>query len=478
MLWEAIIACFGITKAQERYNLLREICALKLDGSDYMGHQAKWLSLMADFDRLDVSIDDVKHNLSIQSLGQWQSRFVKTKLNEFFATGGGGAPIKNLDLGDLMRQLQNRAHIQTQTPKRNKDQQRSLEPKKGSSSSSSTSADKKSDLGSAVASRCSYCSKPGHQDPSCWLKYINRAPKDWVSANVALIRKIRQKNGNSIDIPGLERTSQAQAKRAAVSTQPLDDPIDCQSKMVWYFDTCASFHMTPHRKLFTTYTSLDSGDEIGTANGHCHVSIGVSNIDIQLNSASVTLPDVRHIPGLDLNLLSETQLHDDGFLIRKATTAPFHYELESANGCKFFAVRDPNNVYRITALGPAMAPSDVQSNPLRLLVGEAFTKKAFAKKALMSWPISTADLTIDLTSSSNEEALAKASTDIKSDFPKTLWEWHVALGHLNYDDVLYLARQPSSGIKIQGSKARPICHVCLEAKITQQYSYRKVSRAT
>ncbi|KAF7174611.1 hypothetical protein CNMCM6106_009513 [Aspergillus hiratsukae] len=87
MLWDSITARFGTTKAQERYNLLRDMCALKLDGSDYMGHQAKWLKLMADLDRLDVTIDDVKHDLFIQSLGSWQSGFVKSKLDEFFATG-------------------------------------------------------------------------------------------------------------------------------------------------------------------------------------------------------------------------------------------------------------------------------------------------------------------------------------------------------------------------------------------------------
>lgn len=65
MLWDSITARFGTTKAQERYNLLRDMCALKLDGLDYMGHQAKWLKLMADLDRLDVTIDDVKHDLFI-----------------------------------------------------------------------------------------------------------------------------------------------------------------------------------------------------------------------------------------------------------------------------------------------------------------------------------------------------------------------------------------------------------------------------
>jgi len=67
-LWESVVTGFGITKAQERYNLLRDMCALKLEGSDYMSHQAQWLAYIAALDDLDVTVDDIKHDLFILSL--------------------------------------------------------------------------------------------------------------------------------------------------------------------------------------------------------------------------------------------------------------------------------------------------------------------------------------------------------------------------------------------------------------------------
>jgi hypothetical protein len=240
----------------------------------------------------------------------------------------------------------------------------------------------------------------------------------------------------------------------------------------WYFDRCASFHMTLHRKLFTTYLSLDNGEKIGSVYGHSHASIGVGNVDMRLGDASVILHNVRHILGLDSNLLSEAKLQDDGFLIKKTSTAPFHCELESPNGCKFFAVRDPSNVYRITTIEPTTAAGTSQSDTSRLSV-----KKAFANKASTSKPIRASALT-RVSTTDTHETRAKTSTDTLPDFPKCLWEWHVALGHLNYDDVLCLARRRSSGVKLEGSKARPTCHVCLEAKIIRCYSRNKASRAT
>jgi hypothetical protein len=126
----------------------------------------------------------------------------------------------------------------------------------------------------------------------------------------------------------------------------------------------------------------------------------------------------------------------------------------------------------LPTIEPTTSAGTSQSDTSRLSV-----KKAFANKASTSKPIRASALTTVSTTDTHEPR-AKASTDVLSDFPKSLWEWHVALGHLNYDHVLYLARRPSSGVKLEGSKARPTCHVCLEAKITRRYSRSKTSRAT
>jgi hypothetical protein len=144
------------------------------------------------------------------------------------------------------------------------------------------------------------------------------------------------------------------------------------------------------------------------------------------------------------------------------------------------------------------APSDNSSSlDSRLLAGEAFAFNAIvANNAIPAPNLTTPEFNstspeVIPTSSpsaggspapaqegSDSEIRAKVSTDILSAYPKTLWEWHATLGHLNYDDILYLSRRPNSGVKIEGSKARPTCQVCLEAKITRRYSRRKAPKAT
>jgi hypothetical protein len=38
-----------------------------------------------------------------------------------------------------------------------------------------------------------------------------------------------------------------------------------------------------------------------------------------------------------------------------------------------------------------------------------------------------------------EDGSFKLISNIKSSRPYSLWEWHIALGHFNYCDVLYMA---------------------------------------
>ena len=54
----------------------------------------------------------------------------------------------------------------------------------------------------------------------------------------------------------------------------------------------------------------------------------------------------------------------------------------------------------------------------------------------------------------------------------------MALGHLNYDDVLHLAKLPDSNVKITGNKKRLVCQICIIAKATRRYSRGPASRFT
>ena len=73
---------------------------------------------------------------------------------------------------------------------------------------------------------------------------------------------------------------------------------------------------------------------------------------MKLNGLTVTLKDVRYIPGADSNLVSEALLHDQGFIIHKNSTPPFHYVLEDPSNQRSFAVRNSSDVYTFTADEP------------------------------------------------------------------------------------------------------------------------------
>jgi hypothetical protein len=74
-----------------------------------------------------------------------------------------------------------------------------------------------------------------------------------------------------------------------------------------------------------------------------------------------------------------------------------------------------------------------------------------------------------------EDGLFKLISNIKSSQPHSLWEWHVALRHLNYCDVLYMASKPDSGVIITGNHKQPTCHICIKAKSKHCYSYQATS---
>lgn len=159
----------------------------------------------------------------------------------------------------------------------------------------------------------------------------------WLKDNADPVRRIRGRDGDPIpDIPGLIVEPQAQAK-AAISSSNNNG----RQSTDWYFDTCASRHVVSDRELFTSYTPLKSSEGIGSIWGDKKRAIGVGTVHMKLNGLTVTLKDVRHIPGADSNLVSEALLHDQGFIIHKNSKPPFHYVLEDPSNQQFFASHSP-----------------------------------------------------------------------------------------------------------------------------------------
>ena len=107
--------CFGISAAKERYLLVQELTTLKLRDNDWTRYLNRYREIQSRLEELNATKEDIEHDLFLIGLGSWNSTFVRTKLDEFFATGQRNQPIKNLNLRDLQGELSNRTQINSDT---------------------------------------------------------------------------------------------------------------------------------------------------------------------------------------------------------------------------------------------------------------------------------------------------------------------------------------------------------------------------
>ncbi|KAG8377191.1 hypothetical protein BUALT_Bualt08G0002500 [Buddleja alternifolia] len=144
--------------------------------------------------------------------------------------------------------------------------------------------------------KCHYCGGPNHYERDCRKK------------------KRDQKNGNNENKKDDKDTT-------AVATDG-DVVIICDDACVssscqetdWIIDSGASYHITPHRDMFTSYTSGNFG-RVRMANHGVTEVIGMGNINLETDTACrLILRDVRHIPDIRLNIISNGKLDDDGYV--------------------------------------------------------------------------------------------------------------------------------------------------------------------
>ncbi|KAK2993191.1 LOW QUALITY PROTEIN: hypothetical protein RJ640_009668, partial [Escallonia rubra] len=94
----------------------------------------------------------------------------------------------------------------------------------------------------------------------------------------------------------------------------LSVTVDDNSK-VWYVDSGASIHSTPHRDYFSDYVHGDYG-HVTVGNGYRCSIVGKEKVKIKLsNEGTLILNDVRHIPELQKNLISVSGLDREGYFV-------------------------------------------------------------------------------------------------------------------------------------------------------------------
>jgi hypothetical protein len=78
-------------------------------------------------------------------------------------------------------------------------------------------------------------------------------------------------------------------------------------------DTAASFHITPHRDFFSSYTSDNFGWVRVGNEAKCEI-VGMQDIQLETSvRCKLLLKNVKHVPKMCFNLISISKLDDKGY---------------------------------------------------------------------------------------------------------------------------------------------------------------------
>lgn len=176
----------------------------------------------------------------------------------------------------------------------------------------------------------------------------------------------------------------------------------------WYIDSGASSHMTPHLHTLNATKNVQSNGII-TANGSNLQVKSIGNAQVKLNSASIKIFDVLHVPSLTANLLSVHKI------VEKGNTVTFN-----ANGCTIYNKK--NEIVLHTKPVNGMYKIDASSENCMLTKNEA-----------------------------------------------TAMLWHKRLGHLNLQSIKKMRDGAVNGIKFTDSGAEiEYCETCAVGKHSRQ----------
>ncbi|KAG8475395.1 hypothetical protein CXB51_031889 [Gossypium anomalum] len=110
---------------------------------------------------------------------------------------------------------------------------------------------------------------------------------------------------NSVEADVVEDYSHGELLVTSVNNSKVTDE--------WILDSGCTFHMSPNQDWFTTYETLSEGIVLMVNNASCKIA-GVGTIKVKMFDRFVrTLSDVRHVPGLERNLISLSTLDSKGY---------------------------------------------------------------------------------------------------------------------------------------------------------------------
>src|ERR1700733_13405567 len=255
--------------------------------------------------------------------------------------------------------------------------------------------------------KCHHCSKRGHKEDQCWVKHPELRPE-----------KSRRD----------EKSERPKFAMMATVMGPAV-PKRQSGPYIWFTDSGASDHFSPHRDLFTTFHTLEEPIYTETAEGTA-MGTGMGRITITVlgkddTETDLELNDVIYAPNMSSNLFSLAAAYDKGFETR--ITPGYGLRIFHNDTIVAKSVRVAGGLFRLKT------PID----------------SAFALAAQVTEPARELDIDI----------------------------WHRRMGHLGEDNVRKLARMVE-GMVIKSRTEVGVCEACLEGKQHRQPSHQPATRAT
>ncbi|KAM5588228.1 hypothetical protein ABKV19_006591 [Rosa sericea] len=294
-LWLKLTSLFEKKTAAKKTFLIKELVNMKYkDGVRVTEHLNNFQSTINQLATMDMKIDDqLQALLLLGSLPDNWETFVVTVSNS--------APDGVLSMDNVKNNMLNEETRRKSSSSDNS--QVFVTEYRGRSKSRGPKGHGRSVSRSRTRfnGKCHHCGIFGHMKKNC--NKLKKDPKEGRDGNTHQPKDDTRNTAASV--------SHDKCEFLCLEGECLH--VDDCSGVAWVVDSGASFHATPHLEYFTTYQGGDFGTVKMGNDGHSKIS-GIGDICFETDLGNkLMLKDVRHVPGLRLNLMSTGVLDRQGF---------------------------------------------------------------------------------------------------------------------------------------------------------------------
>ena len=253
--------------------------------------------------------------------------------------------------------------------------------------------------------KCYVCNKKGHRAKDCRSRKEQGNPK----------KKRPQANVTEVDDVSDMNLSAVISEVNVIGSNTKE----------WWVDTRATRHVCLDKKMFSSYQTIDNGEQLFMGNSSYSKVEGQGKVVLKMTSGKeLTLNDVLHVPEIRKNLVSGSLLSKKGF---KLVFVSNNFIL-SKNG---------------------------------MYVGKGYMSNGLFKMNVMT----VVPLIKNINKNSTSFAYMLESSNV----------WHGRLGHVNYDTLRRLINMEClPNFKIDPNHK---CEICVESKLTRT-SFKSIERSS